>query len=150
MKAIASELALLIARYKGALLDIPESKRLIKPGPQKWSKTEIIGHLVDSAQSNTRRFIIAQYEETPKIVYDQEAWVKFSNYQQYDFADLVEFWYLSNKHICHILENMTAENEKKTCMTKEVHDLKWLALDYIKHLKHHLHQVLEREEIPYP
>jgi hypothetical protein len=39
---------------------------------------------------------------------------------------------------------------KRECQTEESHNLNWLVDDYIKHLKHHLHQVLNLEPIPYP
>jgi hypothetical protein len=33
---------------------------------------ELIGHLIGSAQNNTRRFIVAQYEDNPVITYKQD------------------------------------------------------------------------------
>lgn len=31
-----------------------------KPNPKKWSKKEILGHLIDSASNNHQRFVRAQ------------------------------------------------------------------------------------------
>jgi hypothetical protein len=45
---------------------------------------------------------------------------------------------------------MPATAEEKICNTGELHSIKWLAADYVKHLKHHLHQVLDLEPRPYP
>ena len=43
----------------------------LKPGAAQWSKKEIIGHLIDSAVTNHQRFVRSQFEEVPKITYDQ-------------------------------------------------------------------------------
>jgi hypothetical protein len=106
--------------------------------------------MVDSAQSNIRRFIVAQYEEQPKIIYNQDKWVAITNYQHYKLPDLISLWYLVNKHICHLLRNITPEMAERKVQTGEVHTVQWLAQDYIKHLLHHLHQVLDLEAIAYP
>jgi hypothetical protein len=57
----------------------------------KWSKKEILGHLIDSATNNHQRFVRAQFETNPEIVYDQENWNLFSYYQQMDSRDLIGF-----------------------------------------------------------
>ena len=67
MKATASLLLQLINQHLSALNNISEEDYAAKPAPNKWSKKEILGHLIDSAQSNIRRFVIAQYEENPFI-----------------------------------------------------------------------------------
>lgn len=150
MKAIAAELRSLLDQHTAAILAIPESKMIYKLSPLKWSKKEIMGHLADSAQNNIRRFIVAQYEENPKIVYNQDKWVSISHYQEYDTKELVNLWQLLNKHMAVILENTSPEMAQRECLSESPHTIEWLATDYIKHLKHHLHQVLELEPIPYP
>ena len=132
------------------LRNINEEKFSRKPSPVKWSKKEIIGHLIDSAQNNIRRFIVAQYEDTPTITYNQDTWVAINNYQHTDSSVVIELRYLVNKQIAGILQNTSAEAAQCTCKTGEVHTIEWLAEDYIKHLKHHMHQVLELEPIAYP
>ena len=150
MKAIALELESIINEHKTALHSLPEEKMVYKASLLKWSRKEIIGHLIDSAQSNIRRFIVAQYEEDPFIVYNQDKWVSIVNYQHWDTADIIDLWYLLNKQIVAILKNTTAETAQRTCQTQELHTIEWLATDYAKHLRHHVHQVLELEPVPYP
>ncbi|MEJ0080591.1 MAG: hypothetical protein WDM78_06450 [Puia sp.] len=58
-----------------------------KAGPNKWSKKEIIGHLIDSAQINLQRFVRATYTENFKVTYEQMEWV---DAQQYVHADIQE------------------------------------------------------------
>jgi hypothetical protein len=150
VKAIASKLNKITEDHLSALRSVSQEEFHFKPSAAKWSKKEILGHLVDSAQNNIRRFIVAQYDERPKIVYDQDKWVAIVNYQQYPLTDLINLWYQLNKHICQVLTFMPAEMSKRQAQTEELHDLRWLAEDYIKHLLHHLHQVLDLEPVAYP
>ena len=123
-----------------------------KLSPGKWSKIEILGHLIDSAQNNIRRFIVAQYETVPFIIYNQDKWVAISDYQHASSENLIELWVLLNNHICRILDNTTSEASMQICETNnhDAHTIAWLAEDYLKHLLHHLHQILELEAVEYP
>ena len=150
MNAIADELESIINKYLDALKLLTEEQMSVKPSPAKWSKKEVIGHLIDSAQANIRRFVVAQYEDTPAISYNQDQWVAIAHYQQWNIHDLVGLWYLLNKQACKILRNTSHETAQRTCQTESLRTIEWLAVDYIKHLRHHLHQVLELEPVPYP
>src|SRR6476620_2941826 len=88
MEIIASELENLINKHYPQLHRLEEEKAVYKPLPNKWSKKELIGHMIDSAQNNIRRFITAQYEDRPKIIYNQDKWVTINNYQDYSVSDL--------------------------------------------------------------
>ena len=142
MKVIASQLNKIIEDHLSSLRSVDQEEFHFKPSPTKWSKKEILGHLVDSAQNNIRRFIVAQYDERPKIVYNQDRWVAIANYQQYPLTDLI--------NLCQVLTFMSTEMSKRQTETEELHDLRWLAEDYIRHLLHHLHQVLDLEPVVYP
>ena len=149
MHPIASELEAVIQGHVAALRAMLKDKMEYKPAPGKWSKKEILGHMIDSAQNNIRRFIVAQYEDNPTITYKQDNWVAISGYQTYDQTALVNLWYLLNKHIVVILERMPAEMMQRSCQTEKPHTIDWLAKDYIRHLLHHLHQVLDLEPVAY-
>ncbi|MGQ0827780.1 MAG: hypothetical protein ACT4ON_05245 [Bacteroidota bacterium] len=66
----------------GLLSKIPENDFTNKPRPGKWSKKEILGHLIDSATNNHQRFVRAQFENIPQISYDQNNWNACSRYNQ--------------------------------------------------------------------
>src|SRR5690606_21194861 len=107
----------------------------------------IVGHLIDSAQNNLRRFIVGQYEDSPPhIVYDQDFWVKVNNYQNMTSMDVIVSWMLINYRISEVLENMPTENYSKKCNTgkndEQLYTLEWLAQDYLKHMKHHINQII--------
>ena len=150
MENTIRQLEQILRDYSPLLTRISEAEFSAKPLPYKWSRKEILGHLVDSAQTNIRRFIVAQYEEQPNIVYAQNTWVTAANYQQYDTKDLIALWELLNKHACIILKNIPAGSEKRECLTGALRTIEWLAQDYNKHLLHHLHQVLDMDSVPYP
>ncbi len=110
----------------------------------------MVGHLIDSAQSNLRRFVVAQYENNPTINYNQDKWVAINNYQGWDIKDLVQLLYLLNRQIVFVLKNISVEMSRRICISSASYTIEWLAEDYLKHLKHHLHQVLNLEPFAYP
>ncbi|HTR28796.1 MAG TPA: DinB family protein [Puia sp.] len=137
--------------YARRLAAVPEAVYAARLQPGKWSKKDILGHLVDSAQNNTRRFIVAQYEDNPTIGYAQDAWVTCSNYQEYPIEDLVTLWILLNRHVVIILRQMSPAAAQRMCsMGGQPQSLEWVAADYVNHLLHHLHQILDLEPIAYP
>jgi hypothetical protein len=150
MQNTASRLETIIDQHLPALREIPESIFSLKPSPVKWSRKEILGHLVDSAQNNIRRFVTAQYEDKPFIVYDQDKWVTISAYQQWDTGQLIDLWYLLNKQVCAIWRNTPAHMYQREALSQDLHTIEWLATDYVKHLLHHLHVVLDLEPVAYP
>lgn len=156
MEQIAKELNSIVEKFTNKIGKFSESELSEKPQPNKWSKKEVVGHLIDSGQNNLRRFIVAQYETIPpKIVYEQEFWVKANNYQQMKGRDVIELWRLVNVQIANTLLGMNGESYIKTCDTskdsEQLRTLEWLASDYVKHLKHHLNQVIKNSfDILYP
>jgi hypothetical protein len=154
MKETVIELGLILHRYEARLRRLNEKEFSEKPLPEKWSRKEELGHLVDSAHNNLRRFIMGQYAWAPKIVYDQDAWVRISRYQQMNSQDLISLWHLLNKQIFEVLRTMPETSYGKVCDTgkakEELRTMEWLAKDYLKHLLHHMHHILELEPVAYP
>lgn len=147
MKPVTQELKQLIDLYSEKLNAFTDAEFSNKPRPDKWSKKEVVGHLIDSAQNNLRRFIVGQYDTTPsKIVYNQDFWVAANNYQHVDKKDIIALWKLINQQICSVLDNMITSNYAKVTDTGknavDLHSLEWLAQDYVKHMKHHINQII--------
>jgi hypothetical protein len=146
MKNTILELQQLIEDFSVRMSEIPDTEFALKPQPEKWSKKEVLGHLIDSAQNNLRRFIVGQYESSPpKIVYDQDFWVWANAYQRMNKKDLIALWKLTNERIAAVLHTMPPENFTKLCDTGkdevQLRSIEWLAPDYVRHLKHHLNQI---------
>ena len=147
MKNTIRELRQILVDYTAKISAIPEKEFAAKPLPHKWSKKEVLGHLIDSAQNNLRRFICGQYESSPPhIIYDQEFWVQANGYANANPQDVIQHWRLINERICTILDTTPAANLVKECNTgkesAQLHSLQWLAEDYVKHMKHHLNQII--------
>ncbi|MEP6611970.1 MAG: DinB family protein [Mucilaginibacter sp.] len=116
-----------------------------KPAPGKWSKKQIIGHLIDSAQVNLQRFVRCTYEENFKLTYEQVEWVDAQHYQDANINELLGLWNLLNLQIIRVLENYPAGRLRAQCDNSKseasLHSVEWLAADYVEHMLHHLKQV---------
>jgi hypothetical protein len=114
-------------------------------GPDKWTKKEIIGHLIDSAQINLQRFVRATYSENFIVTYDQVEWVEAQRYISADLLELLELWRLLNRQIVRVLENYPTDRLQVQCDTgktiPDFHDIEYLARDYVHHLEHHLKSI---------
>src|SRR5664279_1795855 len=86
-----------------------------KPLAEKWSKKEIIGHLIDSAQINLQRFVRCTYEENFKLTYEQIEWVQAQHYQQADINELLALWRSLNLQIIRVWENYPAGRLQARC-----------------------------------
>jgi GNAT superfamily N-acetyltransferase len=124
---------------------IDETTWKAKTDIKKWSKKEILGHLIDSAANNHQRFVRAQYYEKLQAPgYDQDLWVAYQNYQNTSIHELLELWYAYNRHLCTVIHNIRYDKIQTVCIigNNEPVTLAFLAEDYIAHLKHHLKQIL--------
>lgn len=147
MKNTVQELDQLIRQYKKKLSVFSDDEFASKPLPSKWSKKEVLGHLIDSAHNNLRRFICGQYESIPsKIAYDQDFWVNANQYQQATKEEVIQLWVMMNKQISTVLSQMSESNYYKVADTgknePKLYSLQFLADDYVQHLKHHLNQII--------
>ena len=143
-KEAISRLQFLIDIIPSLLTEIDELKFSEKPNLEKWSKKEIIGHLIDSATNNHQRFVRCQFENVPKIVYDQNNWNKFNFYQQIDKKQIIEFWTIYNKQLVELMKNIPNENLLSECKTSDDknYTIAFLISDYVEHLEHHLQQIV--------
>ena len=116
-----------------------------KPGPDRWSKKEILGHLVDSAFNNLLRLIRVQYEPGVKIVYYQNEWVEIQDYQNLDTESVVQLWITLNRQFIRVIKHFPAEKLTEKIDTgkavPELHSAEFLISDYLTHMEHHLNQI---------
>ena len=142
----------ILANYSPRLSAISAEEYGKQPAPGKWSKKEIMGHLVDSAQNNLRRLIVGQYDAESVIAYRQDEWVKSSGYNEWPEDEIILLWQLLNSQMARVLEN-TAPSVLQNKILMPGGDrptLEWIAADYLKHLLHHLHQVTGMDPVAYP
>jgi hypothetical protein len=135
-----------LTRIIPELLDrIPDEEFSLKPGKEKWSKKEILGHLIDSASNNHQRFVRIQFEDVPVISYDQNLWNSHSYYYDLDKNHLIHFWEIYNRHLAEIVKRIPAEKLSRTSKTRDDREtvtLQFLFIDYVSHMEHHLKQMV--------
>jgi hypothetical protein len=153
MKLISNELAEIISAHAEKLKQLNDGDAAVRSEPGKWSRKEELGHLIDSAHNNLRRFIVSQYEHEPHIIYAQDEWVKVNDYNSQVILQLTRLWLVLNQQIVQVLSAMNDETSMRKCNTGKdapvLHDIRWLAEDYILHLRHHLHHILDLEPVSY-
>lgn len=141
------EIVAIIDEALCAFEGIPQQEWNAKPDPNRWSKKELLGHLIDSASNNLRRLIVGQYEQGTKIVYDQNKWVSAQGYQEMNVEHVITLWNLLNRQLALVISRIPQSKLDNTCDTglgkAEVHSLVYFIEDYIVHLKHHLKQIQE-------
>jgi hypothetical protein len=136
------ELAELTRAAPNKLLS-PQTVRHQKPiRPDGWSRQQILGHLIDSALNNLQRFIRLRIDEQASMpAYDQERWIAVQSYDKRVWSELVAEWYSLNAHIVHIVRQAEAA-EWEHVWTEGGRSLAWLVVDYVRHLRHHLEQII--------
>ena len=147
MQKIITDLSETIEKYHVLLQQVNDDDLSAKPQPNKWSKKEELGHLIDSAQNNIQRFIRAQYEENVHVIYDADNWVDFNDYQNKEKNDVIKLWFLLNKQIVTILEKMPIDKYEILMSFDENASVKnivlFIAEDYVDHMMHHLVSILD-------
>jgi hypothetical protein len=144
---IANELVGAVETASGKLKLLHETDVTVKPAPGKWSKKEILGHLMDSASNNHQRFVRAQMlEKLGEFAfpgYDQDEWVRRQDYNSKPWIELIELWRLYNRHVAHAMRNIPDEKLATICRigSDEPVALGSIAEDYLAHMRHHLSQL---------
>jgi len=141
--AAAERLIYLCDTLTPLLLAMDEESFRAKEHPGKWSRLQIIGHLLDSAANNHQRFVRVQFEDNPEISYNPDLWNAAGHYQSMPPAAVVAFWNLYNRHLAALILRIPAADLQRTCIAGEPVTLAFLIEDYITHLEHHLHQVID-------
>ena len=132
-------------------LDYSNEELLHKPAPGKWSKQEILGHLIDSAINNLKRFTEIQFLPQPyKVIsYRQNELVAINHYQDLPLAHLLDLWKALNQQISYVVKNIPPEKLDYPVDPQydngEMKSLGWIICDYVAHLEHHLRQVTGKE-----
>lgn len=123
------------------LKEISDKEASIKPSPNKWSKKELIGHLIDSASNNHQRFVRMQmFNELSLPQYEQDEWVALQYYQSEKWSDILNLWKAYNMHLIHVLKNMEENKLTNTARFPQYGSktLQFIIDDYVDHIEHHL------------
>jgi DinB superfamily len=144
MQQTAQHIRDIVAVALPALNAIDNQTASQKPLPEKWSKKEILGHLIDSACNNQQKFVRTMAQPHLDFVgYAQNHWVNAQKYNLAKWQDLVLTWQGYNLQIAHIIENVDSQILANTISIEGVgpFTLEFIMKDYAEHLKHHLKQI---------
>jgi len=143
---VAQDLVAEVDRSLRALSAIAEDAAGRPRAPGKWSPKQVLGHLIDSAVNNQHRFVRAQLA-APLVFpgYEQEGWVAVQGYQDRPWADLTALWAALNRHLAHVIARIDPRSLEADCTIGSGGPvtLRFVAEDYVRHLRHHLAQILD-------
>lgn len=125
-------------------------------GPGKWSRIQLLGHLIDSAANNHQRFVRASQQNNLVFPgYQQEEWVLQQAYQKANWSELLELWTAYNRHLAWVIDCIPDSFRKhlhtdhsldrmawQTVPADQAVSLDYFIRDYIGHLEHHIRQIL--------
>ena len=145
MLKVASELRGIVEAHVPMLEAITDAAASEEREPGKWTRKEVLGHLIDSACNNHQKFVRTMAESGLDFPgYEQDHWIAASKYNFAAWPDLIALWHAYNTHLAHIIEHAT-----KALLSNSINvgdhgtfTLEWIMTDYVEHLKHHLLQIL--------
>jgi hypothetical protein len=137
------------------LRDMTEETANLSSEQGKWTRKEILGHLIDSAANNHARFVTGQFsDELIFPSYEQDMWVKVQNYKEASWDSIITLWVAYNKHILHVVDSIP---ESILTEPREIHNLdeicyqpvpndepatlEYLINDYFDHMQYHLENI---------
>lgn len=145
MQSVSEQLRHVIDQTWPQLSNLNEDKVRSPLTPGGWSKKQVLGHLIDSASNNHQRFVRALLQdELTWPGYDQPGCVRVQRYQDYRWPDLVQMWASYNRFLAHVLDSAPASKANTVCRIGDnaPMTLEELARDYVRHLEHHLQQIV--------
>ena len=151
INAAMQQLEIYIETFPIKLKQFSSEELLMRPAPGKWSKQEILGHLIDSAINNLKRFTEIQFLPQPYTVisYQQNELVIVNDYQNLPLQHLLEFWQSLNRQIIFVVKAIPADKLNYPVdpqyENREMKTLGWIIADYVAHMEHHLRQIFPEQ-----
>ena len=141
----AAALRAAVDRYERLLPAVSDEASLGHLRPGAWTAREVLGHLIDSACNNHRRFVTGSLPDTVRFDgYDGDAWVARQRYADEPWPHLVALWAAYNRHLVHVMQCTSPEEAARTAQSPDEAGLVsvgFLMHDYVVHLQHHLDQI---------
>ncbi len=146
-RVIGAALRDYVQRCAPCLRRLSATEAVAPRGEGKWTKIEILGHLVDSAANNHHRFVRVQESSSEFAFpgYAQDQWVSTQGYAEADWNSVVSLWERYNLHLATVIDRIPSEHAETPCRIGDEppQSLADLARDYVDHACHHIEQVVD-------
>ena len=151
---LAKEITRLISEWENKLMSLPEDVITHRRNSQNRTIKQIVGHLIDSASNNMHRTVHLQYRETPlefpnyATFGNNDRWIAIQNYQEENWASLVQLWKFSFLHFAHVIQQINPEKLGNVWLGGEDEKvtLKEMVEYFLPHLSLHLGEIEELTE----
>jgi hypothetical protein len=148
MKELSEQLTKIVGGAEPKLREISAQESAEPLSPGRWSRKQVLGHLIESASNNHQRFVRAMLQPSLEFpAYDQDGTVRVQAVQDADWGMLVSLWAVYNRYLAHVLGQVPTSKLQTPCRigTGETITLDFLARDYVTHLVHHLTQIVDED-----
>lgn len=149
---ITNEIAKVIETEERLLNDLPVEVITQRRNRQNRTIKQILGHLIDSASNNHQRMVRLQYSKDllffPDYRQDNDLWIALQNYQNADWANLIQLWKFYNLHIIHVIHSVDVKKlDNYWCDFEGIKvTLKEMIEGYLDHLYLHMKEIHELAE----
>lgn len=144
MSELAARLLEIVDGAEPRLIAVSASESLVPVLRGGWSRRQVLGHLIDSASNNHQRFVRAMLADALEFPgYDQAGNVRVQAVQEAGWELLVSLWASYNRYLAHVIGQLPEDKLDMSCRigNGEPVTLRFVAVDYVEHLMHHLGQI---------
>ena len=142
--SVAAKFGSAIEEAERALSGVSEDEAAQPARPGGWLRKEELGHLLDSAQNNHQRIVLAALNGVfagPE--YAQNDWVDLHGYRDMRWADILAFWIARNQMLHRVIARIREERLVAPVIIGESPAMSlrdWID-DYLQHLAGHVAQI---------
>ena len=125
---------------------LTEEQVLHRYEPGKWSIKEVLGHIIDGERIFAYRALrFARNDQTPLAGFEQDDYVKFSNFDQQPLSDLINAYKHVRESSIGLFQSFTEEAlDRKGIASKNEVSVRAIVWILCGHERHHIKVIKER------